>query len=115
MEAIPEVIIDIKDGYFVPDLEGISMHYDIDGDGYLLISSQDDSSYTVFFRDTDEYIGSFEIGSNHDIDRINETDGFDVIGVRLGDTSPHGLAVFQYGKNDHKQLYWMVPEGLIVG
>jgi len=102
--TIPEIIIDIKNDYFAPDLEGISMYYGEDGDGYLLVSSQGDSSYAVFSRDTNEYIGSFGIGSNDNIDQINETDGFDVINVRLGDNFPHGLAVFQDGKNDPQAI-----------
>jgi len=102
--TIPEIIIDIKNDYFAPDLEGISMYYGEDGDGYLLVSSQGDSSYAVFSRDTNEYIGSFGIGSNDNIDQINETDGFDVINVRLGDNFPRGLAVFQDGKNDPQAI-----------
>ncbi|MCJ8282739.1 MAG: phytase, partial [Rivularia sp. ALOHA_DT_140] len=89
----------------VPDIEGLSIYYGADGTGYLLASSQGDSSYAVFSREgTNEYLGSFFVGDNGDIDQANETDGLDIINVPLGDEYPNGLLVVQDGANDPQKV-----------
>ena len=89
----------------VPDVEGLSIYYGADGTGYLIASSQGDSSYAVFNREGDnEYLGSFAIGDNGDIDQANETDGLDVVNVPLGPEFPNGLLVVQDGANDPQNV-----------
>jgi len=89
----------------VPDIEGLSIYYGDNGTGYLLASSQGDSSYAVFSREgTNEYLGSFVVGDNGDIDQANETDGLDIINVPLGDKYPKGLLVVQDGANDPQKV-----------
>jgi 5'/3'-nucleotidase SurE len=95
------VVQPIGADYFEPDLEGLTIYYGENGKGYLIASSQGDSSYAVFSREnTNEYLGSFAIGDNGDIDQVNETDGLDVINIPLGDKYPFGLMVVQDGAND---------------
>ncbi|MGF1570277.1 MAG: phytase [Nodosilinea sp.] len=85
----------------VPDIEGLNIYYGPNGTGYLIANSQGDSSYAVFSREgTNEYLGSFIVGANGDIDQVNESDGLDVINVPLGDAFPNGLLVLQDGAND---------------
>jgi myo-inositol-hexaphosphate 3-phosphohydrolase/phosphodiesterase/alkaline phosphatase D-like protein len=87
--------------YLVPDIEGLNIYYGADGTGYLIANSQGDSSYAVFSREgTNEYLGSFIVGGNGDIDQVNESDGLDVVNVPLGPNFPNGLLVLQDGAND---------------
>lgn len=89
----------------VPDVEGLSIYYGADGAGYLIASSQGDSSYAVFNREGDnEYLGNFVIGENGDIDQVNETDGLDIVNVPLGSEFPNGLLVVQDGANDPQNV-----------
>ena len=89
----------------VPDVEGLSIYYGADGTGYLIASSQGDSSYAVFNREGDNsYLGNFVIGGNGDIDQVNETDGLDIINVPLGSEFSNGLLVVQDGANDPQNV-----------
>jgi len=85
----------------VPDIEGLDLYYGADGTGYLIASSQGDSSYAVFSREgNNEYLGSFAIGDNGAIDQVNESDGLEITNVNLGSAFPEGLVVVQDGAND---------------
>jgi myo-inositol-hexaphosphate 3-phosphohydrolase/sugar lactone lactonase YvrE len=91
----------------VPDLEGLGIYYGPNGAGYLIASSQGDSSYAVYSREgTNEYLGSFVIGDNNalGIDQANETDGLDVINVPLGPLFPFGALLVQDGANDPQNV-----------
>ncbi|MEM7713654.1 MAG: phytase [Cyanobacteria bacterium P01_A01_bin.68] len=91
----------------VPDVEDLSIYYGADGTGYLIASSQSDSSYSVFTRGGDnEYLGSFVVGENDDddIDKVNEIDGLDVTNVALGSEFPNGLLVVQDGEDTSQNL-----------
>ncbi|MGB8380482.1 MAG: phytase [Dermatophilaceae bacterium] len=82
------------------DLEGISLYRAGTGsDGYLIISNQNASLYTVFSRDGQSYLGSFTIGAGSGIDAVQATDGLDVINVPMGSQYPQGLLVTQDGKD----------------
>ncbi|MGF1537979.1 MAG: phytase [Elainellaceae cyanobacterium] len=95
------VVQPIGADYLVPDIEGLNIYYGADGTGYLIANSQGDSSYAVFSREgTNEYLGSFVVGDNLNIDQVNESDGLDVINVPLGPDFPNGLLVLQDGAND---------------
>ncbi|MEM7556183.1 MAG: phytase, partial [Cyanobacteria bacterium P01_A01_bin.84] len=96
-----DLLEDDSESPLVSDIEGLTIYYGADGEGYLIASSQGDSSYAVFSREgNNEYLGSFTIGKNGDIDQVNETDGLDIINVPLGDEYPNGLLVVQDGAND---------------
>ncbi len=96
-----EVVYSIEDDILVPDLEGLILYYGDNGEGYLIASSQGDSSYGLFDRaGSNEFLGQFVIAGNGDIDQVNETDGFDLTNVALGSAYPNGLFVVQDGAND---------------
>ncbi|MEM8504731.1 MAG: phytase [Cyanobacteria bacterium P01_D01_bin.1] len=96
-----QVIQPIGADYLTPDIEGLSIYYGADGSGYLIANSQGDSSYAVFSRQgPNEYLGSFVVGDNGDIDQVNESDGLDIINIGLGSAFPNGLIVLQDGAND---------------
>jgi myo-inositol-hexaphosphate 3-phosphohydrolase len=100
-----EVIYSVEDDVLVPDLEGLILYYGDNGNGYLIASSQGDSSYGLFERSgNNEFLGRFIIAGNGDIDQINETDGFDLTNVALGEAFPNGLFVVHDGANDPQSL-----------
>lgn len=87
----------------VPDLEGLAIYYGPNGTGYLVASSQGDSSYAVYSREgSNSYLGSFVVGDNlpAGIDQANETDGLEIINVPLGPTFPFGALLVQDGTNN---------------
>lgn len=97
----PEPLLLLSADALLPDVEGLTIYYGPEGSGYLLASSQGDSTYAVFERAGDNaYLGSFAIGGKDGIDPANESDGADIINVALGDAFPSGLLVVQDGAND---------------
>lgn len=97
----PEPMRIIGGDMLLPDVEGLTIYYGANGAGYLLASSQGDSTYAIFERAGDnQYLGSFVVGDSGAIDQANESDGADLINVPLGDAFPSGLLVVQDGAND---------------
>ncbi len=91
----------IEADFLEPDLEGLSIYYGAEGRGYLIASSQGNSSFAVFDRlGANEYLRSFTVGETGLIDPVNESDGLDVTNVALGSAFPKGLLVVQDGDND---------------
>ncbi len=95
-----EVIADIDEPFFTPDLEGVSILYGRDGAGALVVSSQGDASFAVFDRESYAYLGSFAIGPDGAIDGVEESDGLDIFAAALGGSFPNGLLVTQDGSNE---------------
>jgi len=89
------------ESYLPGDLEGIGLYRPAAADkGYLVISNQQKSLFTVFSRDGVDYKGSFTIGAGQGIDAVQQTDGVAVINVPMGDRYPQGMLVTQDGRND---------------
>jgi 3-phytase len=81
------------------DVEGITLFYQPNGKGYLIVSSQGNYSYAVFEREgNNKYLFSFFI-DNGNIDGVEETDGIDVTNQYLGEQFPNGMFVVQDGFN----------------
>lgn len=81
------------------DIEGLTIYYGPEKNGYLIASSQGNYSYAIFERDgNNKYLTSFSIKDNT-IDGVEETDGLDVTNVALGSAFPSGLLVVQDGYN----------------
>lgn len=58
-----QLVASIDEDYLKPDIEGLTIYYGPNGTGYLLVSSQGDSSFAVFERSgSHRYLGSFVIG-----------------------------------------------------
>ena len=99
------VVQPIDQPFLTPDLEGLSIYYGEDGEGYLIASSQGDNTFAVFSRSgNNEYLGSFVVGSNGDIDGVQETDGLDIFSGPLPGF-PHGLMVVQDGSNEPQVVF----------
>ncbi len=83
----------------VYDIEGLSIYFLPNGDGYLLASSQGNYSYAVYNRKAPhEYIGSFRV-TDGQVDGIEETDGIDIFSYALNEDFKHGLFIAQDGYN----------------
>jgi 3-phytase len=97
----PTLIHAIDDEILFADVEGLTIYYADNGTGYLLVSSQGNNSYAVYTREGDnEYLGSFQIAANGDIDSAEESDGAMVLNVPLGDQFPKGVLIVQDGQNE---------------
>ncbi|WP_246628118.1 phytase [Paenibacillus oenotherae] len=82
------------------DVEGLTIYYGEDGEGYLIASSQGSSSYAIYDRENaNPYLGSFTIEDGDETDGTSETDGIDVLNYDLGDEFSEGLFVAQDDEN----------------
>jgi 3-phytase len=73
-----------------------------DGTGYLIASSQGDSSFRVYRREGDnEFVDSFRVAACSDgsVDEVTRTDGIEVTSRSLGEKWPKGILVVQDHKN----------------
>ncbi len=107
-----QVVADIDSDFFEPDLEGVSIYYGKDGQGLLIVSSQGDSTYSVFDRATRAYLGSFGIRSKVDIDGVEESDGLDIFSGALPGYQ-YGLIVTQDGSNELEVVFGDPEDGEI--
>ncbi|MBV9790077.1 MAG: phytase, partial [Chloroflexi bacterium] len=98
-------------GHLVGEVEGLTIYYTSGGNGYLLASSQGNSSFVVYERTgSNAYLKTFTIGAGNGVDAVSGTDGIDVTNVNLGPTFPQGLFVAQDTANDGgNQNFKLVP------
>lgn len=93
------------------DVEGVAL-FDGNGpsDGYLVASSQGDSSFCVFRRASPHtLVGKFAITSGA-VDGVTGTDGIEIASTPLGARFPAGLFVAQDHENPgSRQNYKLVP------
>jgi 3-phytase len=104
-------------GHLVSNVEGLTIAYGKNGGGYLIASSQGNSTYAVYLRaGNNEYVKSFRIVDGNGVDGVAETDGVDVTTGNLGPAFPRGVFVAQDGHNDNgNQNFKLVPLQLILG
>jgi 3-phytase len=85
------------------DAEGLTVYYGRGNGqkgGYLLASSQGDSTYAVYERSgMNAFVGSFRVGNAGNIDGAEHSDGAAVVNVPLGSAFPLGLFVTHDGEN----------------
>lgn len=87
-------------GRLIADVEGVTIWYGKQGQGYLLVSSQGNNTFAVYERQgSNKYIGSFAIVDGQWVDGVAETDGIDVTSVNLGARFPKGVFIAQDGFN----------------
>ena len=111
------VLVDSVDenGNLTADVEGLSIYYGENGEGYLVASNQGADSYALYQRSGDnEFIGIFHVVADEatGIDGISETDGLDVTSANLGPDYPQGIFVAQDGRNiapAERQNFKIVP------
>ncbi len=79
--------------YLVADIEGLTLYHGQGGRGYLIASSQGNSTYVVYDRQAPHnYIGTFQIAPKGSMEGTEQTDGIDVINQALPHF-PKGLFV----------------------
>jgi myo-inositol-hexaphosphate 3-phosphohydrolase len=93
----------------------LTIAYGSDGKGYLIASSQGNSTYAIYRREGDNtYVKSFRIVAGN-IDQVTDTDGIHVTTTNLGPQFPNGVFIAQDGVDDKgKQNFKLVPWQLIV-
>jgi 3-phytase len=93
--------VDSADGnHLTADIEGLTIYYGDDGEGYLLASSQGNNTYAVYERDDDnDYVTSFKVVNHNGVDGVSGTDGIDVLSFGLGSKYPNGIFVAQDDEN----------------
>lgn len=93
---------DSSTGHLVPDVEGLTIWYGPSGTGWLIASSQGESTIAVYSRQPpNTYQGEFDITAAPGIDNTDFTDGIDVTSAALPAPFSGGLFV----AHDHS------PEG----
>ncbi|MGH8603682.1 MAG: phytase, partial [Gammaproteobacteria bacterium] len=103
--AAGTLVDSVENGRLAADVEGLTLYYAGEGKGYLLASSQGDSTFAVYRREgTNTYLGSFYVGARGRIDGVEECDGAQVLNVRLGAGFPAGLLVVQDGANEPQRV-----------
>jgi 3-phytase len=120
--------VDLVNGKSRQDIEGLAIAYSTDGAGYLIASSQGNSSFSVYERQgSNAYLKSFRIDDVVDgsgglaFDRVTETDGIDVTTASLGAAFPNGAFVVQDNRNNvtstttANQNFKLVPLQEILG
>ncbi|MCI0690806.1 phytase [candidate division KSB1 bacterium] len=102
---------DIAGGRLHADIEGLTIYYDGNQNGYLIASSQGLNEYVVYERQgNNRYVMTFQIVTGNGIDAVSNTDGIDVINFSLGSLFPSGLFIAQDGVNDNgNQNFKLVP------
>jgi 3-phytase len=82
------------------DAEGLTIYRAGDEKGYLLASSQGDSTFVVYDRrDRNEFVGAFQIVDGRTTDGVQHSDGATVLNVSLGSAFPRGVFVAHDGEN----------------
>lgn len=100
------LVVSLSESALVADVEGMAIYRTDEADGYLVVSSQGDSSFAVFELDgANPYIGSFRIGDSGEggIDSVSGTDGIDITNASLSTEFPHGMLVVQDDENSMPQ------------
>jgi 3-phytase len=83
-------------GHLTADVEGVTAARGRDGRGYLIVSSQGDSTFAVYDLDGGHaYRGSFQVrhGKGSAVDDVTETDGLAMAAGGFGPAFPNGLLV----------------------
>lgn len=82
--------------YFLDDIEGIAIAKYPDGNGFLIISNQQQGEFNIFSRNDNSFVKAVNLSTT-------ETDGCEVVTVPLNATFPNGLFV---AMNDEKNFYF---------
>jgi 3-phytase len=82
------------------DVEGLTIYDAGHGRGYLIASSQGDSTFAVYERGGGNgYLGGFVVGDGGAVDGAEHCDGAAVVSAPVGRAFPHGLLVVHDGEN----------------
>ena len=105
-------------GHLVRDVEGVAIAKTSATGGYILVSNQGVSTYSVFTREAPySYVKTFRVERGAAcIDAVTGSDGIEVNTSNLGPAFPHGVFVTQDDSNDgFNQNFKLVPLEHILG
>ena len=95
--------VDSRAGEIEGDPEGVSIYKTSNKEGYLVVSSQGNSTFNLYNRKTPyQYVGTFMILGAQGIDEVRDTDGIDVTSTQLPGY-PKGMMVAQDGFNTNQK------------
>ena len=95
--------VDSRAGEIEGDPEGVSIYKTSNKDGYLVVSSQGNSTFNLYNRKNPyQYVGTFMILGAQGIDEVRDTDGIDVTSTSLPGY-PKGMMVAQDGFNTNQK------------
>ncbi|HAK52555.1 MAG TPA: hypothetical protein DCM54_11735 [Gammaproteobacteria bacterium] len=80
------------------DVEGLALYTHPDGSGYLIASSQGNSTYLIFDRNHNRLIGRFKVKEDT-YDTVTGSDGLITTSRALGDQYPAGVFIAQDHQN----------------
>jgi 3-phytase len=105
-------------GHLAADVEGLAIYDAGGGRGYLLASSQGNSTFVIYERGgANSYVGTFRIADDV-VDGVSGSDGIEVVSAALGPAFPKGLFVAQDDSNTRpaaNQDFKLVPWEAIAG
>jgi 3-phytase len=113
-----ELVATVASGLLVADVEGLAVVSTGSTGGYLLASSQGDSTYAAFDRQAPHaFIKRFRVERGEScIDGVTGSDGIEATSQNLGPAFPHGVFVTQDDTNDvGTQNFKLVPLEFILG
>jgi len=87
-------IIDSRAGNIVGDPEGVAIYKSNISEGYIIVSSQGDSTFNVYNR---QYPYDFQF--KFSVTDVADTDGLDIVNFSIGELYPDGIMVVQDGFN----------------
>ncbi len=94
------LVTSVGDNGLTADIEGITIYYAANGEGYLIASSQGNSTFKVYQRKAPHnFVKTFTVSS------VSGTDGIDVTNVSLGSAFPKGLFIAHDGKRTYGVKY----------
>ncbi|MFQ6028300.1 MAG: phytase, partial [Dehalococcoidia bacterium] len=101
----------VSNGLLSPNIEGLTIYYASNGQGYLIASSRGSDDFAVYERQgNNSYITNFEIVEGDGIDEVTGTQGIDVTNFPLGPGFPTGMFVAQDDRNSGNfENYKLVP------
>ena len=95
--------VDSRAGEIEGDPEGVTIYKTSNKEGYLVVSSQGNSTFNLYNRKTPyQYVGTFMILGAQGIDEVRDTDGIDVTSTPLPGY-PKGMMVAQDGFNTNQK------------
>ncbi len=87
---------------FKKDIEGIAIATYPNGEGFIIVSNQQDHSFNFYKRSDNSYVKTLNLGTL-------ETDGCDIVTTSLGKKFPNGLFV---SMNDEKDFFYHAVDAL---
>ena len=93
------LVAEIGKNGLTADVEGLTIYYAANGDGYLIASSQGSDQYKVYERKPPHsFVKSFKVSG------ATGTDGIDVINTNLGTALPKGIFLLHNNTNSKKEV-----------